>query len=315
MKSEYKRIEIPLGWRCNISCFFCSELEDFKDKKNTSLSFEQFAKYLIEAHHNWYNHLTIVGWEPTIEQNFFKGIKLARKLWMWVQISTNCIRFIDENFTKETLEYVNWITLSIHAIHDDLYEKLVWVRINNLQNFLKKVFDNINKNYSNNDLRINYVLNSYNYRSEQIEEVFNFINSNLNNICWYTITYPDVVATDIMYDDAWNILVPLKEIKKELDKLNLPKGIEEKLVFANLPFCGMPEKFWKYQEDQTYDKDNISKVQITKWEKYQYDRNLILPRNREKLEICQKCTMSDKCWWLPPFYYGYHKNIDIDPIL
>lgn len=313
--NNLKRIEIPLWWNCNIDCIFCSEIDCFKDNRWTSLSFEKFSSILFENYNKWYNHLTIVWWEPTIEKDFLKVLKLAKKLWMKIQISTNWFRLINSFFCKQLLDLVDWITISIHSIDDKINKKIINKNIINLKLFYKKIFDNINNNFNNNEIRINYVLNKFNYKSDKILSTFEFIYQNLKNIENFTLTYPDIVNFELQKTQIKNISIKIDAIKKQFEIINLPKDIEKKLIISNYPFCWLPKKFWKYNEDLKYDKENITKTNLIEWEFMYFDRKNILPRAREKIDICKICIFNEKCWGIPPHYKKIFDIKTLKPIL
>lgn len=297
-----KRIEIPLWWKCNERCFFCSETELIEYHKWKSLSFEYFYKLLISYYKEGYNHLTIVWWEPTIEKNFMKAIKLAKKLWMWVQISTNWLRFEDEVFSKEAMKYIDRITLSVHTIEDDLFKKITQTNIDWWKSRLEKILKNIWKYKDNHEIRINYVLTNYNIEHLKILDTINYIEKNLPNYTSFVLTYPDITVIEsgeltkkikVKKDDLFSSLEILYE--------KLSSDQTRKLVLADMPFCFVPEELHGNLQDNFMALDSISKIFI-KDEKKKHDRNKVDPRWRFKANQCNNCKYSHTCFWFPNIF-------------
>ncbi len=299
---EYKRIEIPLWWKCNENCFFCSETEFINFHNWKSLNFKDFYDLLIKYYKQWYNHLTIVWWEPTIEDNFSKAIKLAKKLWMWTQISTNWLKFADENFTKNAMQYLDRITLSIHTIDNDKFKKITQTNIHNRDNLLSKIISNIKKYQNWQSIRINCVLNKYNLNSNKILNIINFIENSWLKYESIALTYPDITVIEDTRIKKYIFIYP-DEIKKTLLQLwkKISKEQKKKIVLADMPFCFTPKSFYKNCQDVFFDNKSISKIFFKDKVKKQ-DRDKIDPRSRFKVKKCYNCKMEKKCFWMPNMF-------------
>ncbi len=288
--NDLKRIEIPLWRKCQINCFFCSERELIKFHRGKSLNFNYFTKLLYKAYKKWYNSLTIVWWEPTIEPNFFKAIKFAKSLGMHVQISTNWIKLIDANFVKELSGYIDWLTLSVQCIYDNSCKNILWIPLYNREQKLKKIIENLEKFFlikPNKEVRTNTVINKK-LSVEELQKIINLINSTkINEI---HITYPDT-DEEIGKKNIKFLTISKQESLEILNKLTL----NNKIKLCNFPICFIPQ--WKRKYVENYNA-SITKLHI-KDDLNIYNRPQIPHRKRKKIDICKSCKYKKICLGFP----------------
>ena len=87
---EYKRLEIYVWWTCNQKCTYCMEFQNMEKSWDKKVSKYEILKKLIKYKKSWYNHVTYLWWEPFIQPVFLEALKLWKKLWYTILVTTNC---------------------------------------------------------------------------------------------------------------------------------------------------------------------------------------------------------------------------------
>jgi len=255
---------------------------------NKKISNNEILLKLIKYRKLWFNHVTFLWWEPFIQENFLFSLKTAKKLWYIILVTTNASTLEIEKQSKKYLSYIDELILSIHAINDEIYKKIhkIWSLIN-----LDKVFENINKFWKWNLLKINTIINPYNL--DEIFNIFDYLKD--KNIDEISLTFPDVYQKYYSEKEKKeNIFVNYSKLKWYIE-LYYKKAIKNNIniKIADIPFCCLWKKeLYKLTDDYWY--SNRLKINYN-WD--EQNRNEISPRNRRHIKECNKCKFNNICWW------------------
>jgi len=301
---EYKRLEIYVWWTCNQKCNYCKEFPNMEimwDKKVTKF---EILKLLIKYKKKWYNHVSYLWWEPFIQWVFYDALKLWKKMWFTILVTTNCTTLHINKQSEKFLPYIDELILSMEAIDIEKQQLISRTKVN--VNW-KEVFINIKKYWSWKMLKVNIVI-----VKDNLDELFNMVKlSNKNWVKEIAITYPDI---DLDY--YWkkhildNIAPKYSEcIIKILPIIEYCKKYKIRLKLPDFPFCIFPidriYEYIKFTDDYDYQtRINIyqNKIKIDRWDLSDYNFS---PRERQHEEECLDCKYNNLCWW-PSRYY---KNI------
>ena len=85
-KSTHKAIRVYITERCNANCPNCFNANNRMNKEMSLSDFTDLCKYLKK---NGYDHLKIMGGEPTLHKEFPEVIRIAQEYFMTISIFTN----------------------------------------------------------------------------------------------------------------------------------------------------------------------------------------------------------------------------------
>lgn len=295
---EYKRIEIYVWRTCNQRCTYCMEFPDMQRQWNNKVSKSEILKYLIKYKQKGYNHVTFLWWEPFIQPVFLDALKIWKKMWFTVLVTTNATTLHLEKEAEKYLPYIDELILSVQAIDKELQQK-----ISRTQVFVRweEVFDNIKKYWKWSFFKVNIVITKDNLY-ELFEIVKHLVTKWVKNIA---ITYPDLDLDYYWKEHLINNVAPkysdsIKEIEK-IEKYCNDKNIFLKIV--DFPFCVFPkEKIEKYiSKTDEVNFWNRLKVWTSLLEKFlpeqqEIDRKDISPRERRLVDKCNDCKYNKLCW-------------------
>lgn len=292
---NYKRLEIYTWWKCNHKCIFCIEYPNMEKAWKNDVTKEEVFKKLIKYKKKGYNHVTFLWWEPFIHWVFWYATKLARKLWYTVLVTTNWSTLQFDTQAKKHLPNVDQLLISVPII--DKNKQLEINRTKWIINF-DKVFENINKYWDWNFLKINTVVNKLNL--DWISDIIKYI-----SIYWVkeiSITYPDIIMPYYSKEHIINLVAPkYSEIWKYIDNwFNIANEKWIKLILTDIPFCCLPNlKYIKFTDDYLYQ----TRLKVSHDEE-EIDREEFLPRRRKQISKCRKCAYIKTCWW-PSRHYNH----------
>ena len=307
---DIKRLEIYLWWKCNYKCVFCIErryIDKFYDKK---IKEQEVLKKLIKYKKLGYNHVTFLWGEPFIQSNFLFSLKVAKKLWYTVLVTTNGVLLPFEDKAKKFLPYIDELIISVPIIDKKLQPIINWVK--NIINF-DSVFKNIGKYWKWNFLKINTVLNKYNYKSVILQDILNFLDKYDELVSEVSFTYPDIDywyytdkhCKDILALKYWDINNEFKKLEK-IYKWNILYKI------IDVPFCYLPSKnFIKLSDDYSYQERLKIKEDGSNFKNWKIE----IPRRRAHTLNCKWCKYIDTCWGPSFDYVELYWHSIIKPLL
>lgn len=322
---DYKRIEIYVWWTCNQKCTYCMEFPNMERQWTKRVTKYEILKYLIKYKKEWYNHVTLLWWEPFIQPVFLDALKLWKKLGFTILVTTNATTLHLEKEAKKYLPYIDELILSVEAIDIDLQQKIsrtkVYVRWDD-------VFENINKFWKWSYFKWNIVITK-----DNLPELFELVKYIYKKwIKDIAITYPDL---DLRYywknhlldKVAPNYTESISEVIK-IDEFAENNKINLKIV--DFPFCIFPkdkiENFIKKTDEFDYWNrlkiwDDLIEYEWPELEENEdmpevkeIDRSVIIPRQRMHINKCEPCKYKEICWWPAVNYKVLYWYKEINPI-
>jgi len=266
---------------------------------NKKVTIFWILKYLLKYKKQWFNHVTYLWGEPFIQPVFFDALKIGKKMWFTILVTTNATTIHLESQAKKYLPFIDELILSVEAIDKGLQQKISRTEV-----FVKweEVFKNIKLYWRWSYLKVNIVITI-----DNLPELFNIV----KYVVWkwvkdIAITYPDLDMEYYWKDSLLNSIAPTyKDCMKEIIKINElcdDKKINFKIV--DFPFCVFPKDnidkyLWKTDD---FDYSNRIKVSDILYEDdklyyWKISRDEILPREREHIKECKNCKYNSICWW------------------
>jgi len=275
--SNHQKIIINITYLCNNNCEFCAIWNRIKKDQEFIL----IIKKLIFHRKKWVKLLDIDWWEPTLYKNLDKIIKYAKKLWYFINLTSNWRNFSNYEYLENIVSiWIDNILVSLHSndknIHDSI-TNVKWSYNETIQGIW-----NIKKLQK--DYKFTYWVNMTLCKKNQdnINEYLDF----LGNIePWVlNIQFPT---------PFWNYVIDDFDIEKAASNLKQMLGnLSYDINIVNLPFCYMSwfEKFivwdiWKNNRKMIFiwqEEENLARYLSTK---------------REYKEVCNDCLYKIICDW------------------
>jgi len=311
---EYKRIEIYVWRTCNQKCTYCMEFPNMERLWKTKVTEKDILKYLLKYKQKWYNHVTFLWWEPFIQPVFGFALKIWKKLWYTILVTTNATTLNIKKEAQKYLPYIDELILSVQWINKNKQQKT-----SRTKNFVvwEDVFKNIWKYWSGTYFKANIVLTK-NILLDLSDICRYIISKNIKNI---SITYPDIDYWYYWRDHLLKYVVPTYEesIIEVIKINNTYNNINLKIV--DFPFCVFPEKYRNLFIEKTDDIDYDNRLKawidlVDYWWKSinEMDRREYSPRQRKHFIKCEWCKYIDKCWGASRYYNLLYSLDEINPI-
>ena len=112
------RIDINVGYSCNLKCRFCYYINDVScRKKNKDLTTIECKKLIRDHFKKGMQVLEFTGGEPTIRNDLFELVRYAQEVgFTHISIITNGLRLADHSFANSLVtQGVNDFLLSLHG--------------------------------------------------------------------------------------------------------------------------------------------------------------------------------------------------------
>lgn len=292
---RYKRLEIYVWWTCNQRCTYCMEYSNMEEAWNKKVTKYDILRKLLKYKRLGYNHVTFLWGEPFIQKVFIYALKIAKKLWYTILVTTNCSTLHIPSQAQKFLPFIDELILSIQAI-DPLLQKRI--SQTNVSVKWEEVFNNIKRYWRWSMIKGNIVITQ-----DNLEELYNIVKfiicKWIKNIA---ITYPDI---DISYYGREHIKKRVApKYSKCIDKIqpivNFCKENNIIIKLADFPYCLFPQEEKELYIPLTDDYDYETRVKIKHTEeevnRWKLDNNDTIPRNRFWSWECEKCIYKWKCW-------------------
>ena len=302
---NYKRIELYVWWTCNQECTYCMEFFNMEKKWNKIVTKLEILKYLLKYKKDWYNHVTFLWGEPFIQPVFLDALKIAKKLWYTVLVTTNATTLHIDNEANKYLSYIDELILSVEWIDKEIQQKISQT---NVLVYWDKVFTNIDKYWNWNLLKINIVITRDNL--SELYDIVKYLKWKL--VKDISITYPDL---DLLY--YWKRHLLRYVAPTYTQAINEVIKIEEYctnnnilLKIVDFPFCIFPksklEKFIKKTDEINYWNrikvwDELHEIKWNQKLKL-VNRKENKPRDRTHVENCDDCKYYNICWGVADCY-------------
>lgn len=312
----FKRLEIYVWWTCNQKCTYCMEFPNMEEKWKKRVTKYDILKYLLKYKKLWYNHVTLLWWEPFIQAVFKDALLLSKKFNFTTLVTTNATTLHIDSQAKKFLPYIDELILSVEAIDENLQKK-----ISRTNTYVKwdKVFLNIKKYRKGPFLKANIVITKDNLFC--LFDLFKFVVENwINNVA---LTYPDLYLSYYWKKHLIDRVAPrYEECIESLDSIanySFKNNINLKIV--DFPFCIFPidkaEDYIKVTDDFDYS----NRLKIWFWFDQdshivsELDRSETSPRYRKKIKECNKCIYNKICWGPSISYKNLYWYSEIKAIL
>ena len=311
---EYKRLEVYVGWTCNHKCTYCKEfpnMEKIWDKKVTKY---EILKLLIKYKKGWFNHVSFLWWEPFIQPVFLDALKLWKKLWYTILVTTNSTTLHIDTQAKKYLPYIDNLILSMEAI-DEKTQKII-SRSNSFVHW-HDVIANINKYWKGTMLKVNIVI-----VKDNLHLLFDLVQFCFNNsLLDIAISYPDLDLDYYWKEHTLNLIAP--SYKECIDKiLPIIKHCEDKkirLKLPDFPFCVFPKEHLSSYIKLTDDFDYQTRVNMYRNDieinRLDLSDDNMIPRERSHLPKCKECIYTNMCWGPSIYYDRLYSFKEINPII
>jgi len=296
---------------------------------NKIITNSEVLKTLIKYKKQWYNHVTYLGGEPFIQKNFWFALKVWKKLWYTIMVTTNWNLIQFDNIAKKRLPYIDDLIISIPII-----DKKLQPIINNTKAIIDfdDVFINIKKYWKWKFLKVNTVLNPLNI--DYIYDIVKFLIK--YDVKELSFTYPDI---DIYRYDRDHIekylILPYEVVIEKITKaFELAVKSWIRIKITDIPFCYLPDETWiKYTDDYDYEwrtkimyhwaefkrkwtDERINDVEdVLRKNDDDMKKEQINPRMRKYVKECNKCKYLWTCWWIAECYDDFYKGVKIKPII
>ncbi len=102
---------------CNLSCLGCGSPRKYSERTlgKIIIDIEKGAKL-------GYERIEIIGGEPTVHKDALLIFALARKLYKYVNLTTNGIKLADKNFCNKIFSFVDEINISLDGSEAGIHE-------------------------------------------------------------------------------------------------------------------------------------------------------------------------------------------------
>lgn len=324
---QYINEIIRTNYKCNRKCKFCNVLKtnnywvvDVSDWEVINKILEIARKYNEDQLK--YVTISFSWWEPLMNKNLEKYIKLAKKIWIWtVEIQTNWILLINNKFKINKL-YDAWldeIFIAQHSHKNDvnyslwcfldtkkLEERVFYVKKNNIYTheknqhwvsiYLNIVITKINLPYLKEFLLylkkiwfIDLIEPRHHFDwNWNLEKVTRKISLWFVQPHWYAWEYWKEVLLD--FND---------EQKRYIEELI--NYCEENDLLPDIHFVGPPLCLMYYPK-YNLEYNRLKKIEEDKKKWLQNDENIdtfrVLQKEKSKLKECERCKYNKFCLWI-----------------
>lgn len=280
---------------CNAKCWFCLS-KATQTNKVYNYPKHKIVWELLTIKKKWFKSIILVWWESTIINNLDDYIKVGKKLWLEIIVTTNGITLSKFDYIK----YLHWLWLdniifSFHSHKSEIHDELVWV---------KWAFECIEKSMRHaKKLWFKHISTSSvicHHNQEDLVELITYIRSqhhiNINNFCNLEISannQSDYKNKSYLFPDLATIKDQIKWIHK------IFYWTQGEIGLQNLPLCA-------------YEHDTMYLTHESSWKERYYENDFEWDKvmnHRIKSDTCNTCRLYSKCKW----YFPYFNMQDIQP--
>ena len=248
-----KRIDLNLGYTCNINCRFCYYQESMKSEKKwaeKNLTTAEAKYWLLFFRKKGKEEIDLTGGEPTIRKDILELVRYSKQIgYKKICIITNGIMVADCNFSKELVKQgLNDILFSIHGPNSQIHDSLTQ-RQGSFEKLIKAVNNMTDLNIR---CRSNTVVNGVSY--ESLKNTAELLYNLKIRVVNFIIFNPIVEAQSSDSDMNLHYAQAAPYLKEVLDAYN---NRFEKITIRYMPFCIMPgyERYITNTPQIQYDPD------------------------------------------------------------
>lgn len=297
---------IRITYKCNWSCRFCNVIytnnfwdKDISCKKVTYEILSLINKYTKKDRESLI--LSFSWWEPTLNKNLLKYIKLAKSIWVWnVQIQTNwTFLFLNKDFIKNLIDsWLDTIFLAQHSNNEKLnFDMGCFFKTKDFIDWVKYIKWNLI--YKKIVIEINIVINKL----------------NIFNVYDYIIFLLDIGFFDILKykkisfwfcQPNWYAQLNSNEVVLNFDSNQLEevdkilKLCEKNSILADFHYTSPPLCILNYKKyNLEYQRLKALEIDKKNWDVNYENLNSYKFLWREKIKFtqCSECRNNNYCLW------------------
>lgn len=224
------RIDLNLGYSCNINCRFCYYQKSLKAPKN--LTTEEAKKWIKFFRNKGKEKIDFTGGEPTIRKDIIELVRYAKDLdYKTICIITNGIKMSDKNFVYQLADSgLNDVLFSIHGHTAEIHESLTKFN-GSFERLIQAIAiaKSISLSY-----RTNTVVNGVNYK--YLKDIARLLSDLSANTINFILFNPIVEAQNSDADMNVSYKEAAPYLKAVIDEC---KDNFEKITIRYIPFCVM----------------------------------------------------------------------------
>lgn len=243
MKSAY----LALGYTCNHKCLTCP-LTTF-DRMHRDFTYEDMIQSIGNSNLKPYDHVTISGGEPTLNQSFFSLLEYLNHLGVHITILSNATQFADTSMVERLKTVIDVsrcnIVTAIHSADREIHDRLT-----DSADSFDETLSGVKKLVTAGiPLCIKNIINGINY--EKLDKFAEFIIDSfppLVEVQFCVMDYSGRAAKnlDLLAVDFRDIGVHLEKAldvfeTKECERMR-------KISIIESPLCMVDPYYWKYFE-------------------------------------------------------------------
>ncbi len=280
-------LELAITWNCNNRCIFCSLYKLQKkviDKKS--------IYHVLDEKKNLFNHVILLGGEPTISKDLLNIVKFAKKKGYIVSIITNGRMLSNLKFCKKLLEKgIDNYIISIHASNKEMHDLLT--RSPNSFDQTIKGMANLKK--FGKRFITNTVINKLNYKN--LPEIISLLKDYSPKKIKLSFPDPRGLPRNYPYKKFYTtkkfyqIIPTYKEIMPYIVKtIDKGKEMNQEIKTVNIPFCIMG-KYKEKMEENFYTENRLIVTHVLK------DIEVLPGKIKDKSKIrgCELCKYNHIC--------------------
>jgi len=305
-----KRIEIYLWWTCNQKCTYCVEYSTMVENWNKKIDKYEILKKLLKYKKLWYNHVTFLWWEPFIQVVFLDALKIAKKLWYIILVTTNSTTLQIKEQAEKYLPYIDELIISVQALSPKLQKQIS--RVNVYINW-ELVFENISNFWNWSFLKANIVITK-----DNLYELLNITKYLFKKwIFNISLSYPDI---ELWFYDKLHIINKIapkytecRDVIKQIINYSDLNNINLKL--ADIPLCIFVWENIDYLAQLSDDYNYENRLKINSIEEEQFRWIVKKVRDRSYISNCDICEYKNYCSWPWEEYIEIYWGDEINSIV
>lgn len=293
-----------ITYRCNNDCIFCAADNGDGDNKS-ELPVTQFENIITEQNICAGDRIIINGGEPTVHQNFFDILAIAKAKGGYIDIYTNGVKLSNISFVKRLMIYAPMLVrIPIFSANADLHDKLTG-RKGNLEKTIRGVSNIIEmQKYANIKLEIKMLLSKVTYKENL--SIAEFFMNTFPSSFFFSIN--PLIISNRVERNSEILVTPLSVMMGETSLvIDVILKRKWKLSLGLLPFCIVPSKYHflipsftsKEITENLYADPHITQQQTL---------NLCS-------EKCRLCKYASICTGFPEGYIKFLGDSEITPII
>lgn len=250
-----KRIDLNLGYTCNIRCRFCYYQKSVEARrKDKDLSTDEAKRWLLYFRSKGIEEIDLTGGEPTIRPDIFELASFCRDNgFKKICVITNGLRMSDPCFCEKLFAAgVNDVLFSVHGCNEEIHDALTGTK-----GSFEKIISAVKNSALLADkyavrLRSNSVINGLTFKhAEETAELLRSVGLKTINFIMFN---PIVEAQD---SDAEMNLIYLDAAPFLMRMIDKYGGSFDRITVRYMPFCLMPgyEKYITNTAQIQYDPD------------------------------------------------------------